>query len=388
MGSGKKRKVDIFIATHTAEAYGPQYVLKQYLINQGAAFLYAGCPFDYARIARAEAEVYADGKREEQIAGHRNTAKGVISWLRDAWFVWRCGWKYLGPESVFIGINNLNAAIGIILKWLGRGGYVVYYVIDYTPTRFPEKAINWVYQRLARFAARRANMIWNLSRRMRDVHARFGAREETSIMVPIGIHREERWVAREQDIPRNQLVMVSTLFESKGVQVVIAAMAHLPQARLTIIGTGPYADVLQALARRVGVAGRVEFLGLVDRQTLIQRLAHSRVAFAPYQPDPANYSYYADPAKPKEYLVCGVPVVITRVPWIAEEIARRPMGLAVEYDEKAVAAAAQRLMADDDFWRQCRQQALAFSRDLDWEDIFKRAFDALAADKERILRPA
>lgn len=383
MPAALSRPVDIFIATHTAEAYGPQYVLRQHLIEQGVFFAYVGCPFDYARLAHAELAVYREGKTLVDRPGHHNTARGVLSWLRDAWFVFRQGWKYLGQDSVFIGINNLNAVVGILLKWLGKGKCVVYYVIDYTPTRFPSRLINGIYQSLARFAARRADMVWNLSERMRDVHARFGARPDTSIMVPIGLHAHEFQVVPEEEIKRNQLIVVSTLFESKGVHLAIDAMTHLPAARLTIVGTGPYEGELKERAERLGVADRITFLGLADRTVLFDRLSHSRVALAPYQTDPANYSYYADPAKPKEYLACGIPVVITRVPWIAEEIERRPMGLAIGFDSRELARAAEKLMTDDAFWSRCRQEAIQFSRDLLWQDIFGRALAALAALPDR-----
>lgn len=383
MSRQSKDKVDILIATHIAEAYGPQYVLKQYLIDQGRQFAYVGCPFDYAGIPHAGASVYRSGKLQVQQSGHRNTTKGVLSWIRDAWFVWCCGRKYLSRQSVFIGINNLNAAIGILLKWWGKGNYVIYYVIDYTPIRFHLKIINWVYQRIARFAACHADMVWNLSNRMQQVHARFGAKAEANIIVPIGIHLGECKIIEEKKIDRQQLVIVSTLFESKGVQLTIAALAYLPQAKLTVIGTGPYVRTLQILAQEKGVANRVEFLGMVDRQTLFDRLAQGRIALAPYQDDPANYSYYADPAKPKEYLACGIPVIITRVPWIAEEIEKRPMGLAIDYDAQQLAQAAQRLMEDDVFWRQCRREALRFSRNSDWQGIFQRAFATLDTDRKK-----
>jgi len=371
------KKVDIFVATHIAEAYGPQYVLRDYLREGGKRFAIATCPFDYAKIPQGEVAWYDQGVLEGQRPGHRNNTHGVVSWIRDAWMVWWAGWKLLGPESVFIGINNLHATVGILLKWLGKGHTVVYYVIDYTPQRFANPFLNAFYQRVARFAAAHADMVWNLSERMRTVHRRFGAREATSIMVPIGLDTKEFKVVEEAEVIRTQWAVVSTLFESKGVQLAIAGLSFVPEATLAIVGTGPYRDDLAALAERLGVTERVKFLGLTGRKELYDILAHSRVALAPYLPDPANYSYYADPAKPKEYLACGVPTVITRVPWIAEAIEAEPMGFAIDYDAKQLADACRRLMEDNLLWRHCRENALEFTRELTWENIFGRAFAEL-----------
>ncbi len=368
---------EIFIATHEGDAYGPQWVLQEYLKEQKRPFAYAACPFEYAKRRRAQVCLHTSRQEIQILEGHYNTAPGIWGWLRDAWFIGYWGWKLSNKNTIFIGINNLNAVIGILLRVFGKCRLVIYYVIDYTPRRFSSRIINWIYQRCARFAARHSDMIWNLSERMREVHARFGANPQTSIMVPIGIHAHEYEVVDETQIIRNQWIIVSTLFESKGVQIIIDALKYIPQAQLIIVGTGPYEAALKARARDQGVEDRITFLGMAERRILFDKLAHSRVAFAPYLPDPANYSYYADPAKLKEYLACGIPVVITRVPWIAEEIKNRPMGLAVEYDARQIALAAKQLMENDEFWRCCRQEALAFSQGLDWQDIFKVAFAAL-----------
>jgi glycosyltransferase involved in cell wall biosynthesis len=371
------KKVDILVATHIAEAYGPQYVLQDYLQKQGRHFGIIRCPFEYAKISHAEVEWFDHGQRQGTAQGHANTAKGLVAWLRDAWLVWRWGWKLLGPESVFIGINNLHATVGTLLKWCGKGRCVVYYVIDYTPQRFANPLINGLYQRVARFAARHADMVWNLSERMAAVHRRFGAAAAGNILVPIGLDFEELQVVPEKDVDPMQWAIVSTLFESKGAQLGIEALALVPEAHLKIIGTGPYRSTLEKLAAERGVGSRVEFLGMASRRELYQCLARSRVALAPYQSDPANYSYYADPAKPKEYLACGVPTVITRVPWIAEAIEAGPMGLAIDYDAQQLATACWRLMTDHVLWRRCRENALAFTKDLAWNTIFDRAFAAL-----------
>lgn len=365
--------LEYFIATHVAEAHGPQYELRDHLLKQRAAFAYVACPFDYAKIPTAELVIAHRGEVTARFPGHPNRSRGVVSWVRDAWFVWRSAWRHSSRNTVFIGINCLHATLGIWLRRLGRCRRVVYYVIDYTPQRFPSPWINAVYQAAARFAARHADKVWNLSERMAAVHRGFGTRPERSALVPIGLDQEALQVADEDAIERQRWVMVSTLFESKGVQQAIRGLALVPAARLTVIGTGPYRETLERLAQDLGVAERVEFLGLVGRKELYRRLAESRVALAPYQADPANYSYYADPAKPKEYLGCGVPVVITRVPWIAEVIESRPMGLAIEDRAEALAQACERLMSDDAFWRTCRQNALAFTRDLAWDQIFQRA---------------
>lgn len=379
------RPYEIFVATHVSDIYGPAQALRNDLVSQKKDFVFAACPFEYASVPAATVTCYRQGRVEAEYTGHahaRHAGPGL--WLQDARFVMHWARRLCGPQTLFVGVNNLNAAAGIWARRLGWCGAVVYYVIDYTPRRFSSRLLNACYQAVCRFAARRADAVWNLSERMREVHARFGTRKERNLLVPVGVETQQVKMAPEAEIVRNRLVIVSALFENKGVQLAIRAMRSLPQACLEVVGVGPYASALQQLAQELGVAERVKFLGLMNHEQLFAYLPFCRAALATYVPDPANYTYYADPTKPKEYLACGVPVVITRVPWIAEVIDQRPMGAAVAYDEQQAAAACGRLLDDEAFWKQCRQNALAYAKEIDWSAIYAQAWDqTFAVVKQR-----
>jgi glycosyltransferase involved in cell wall biosynthesis len=64
------------------------------------------------------------------------------------------------------------------------------------------------------------------------------------------------------------ILTVGRLERHKRIDRVIAALAHIPDARLVIIGTGPLRQALGAQAERIGVAGRVEFRGRVTESDL------------------------------------------------------------------------------------------------------------------------
>lgn len=60
-----------------------------------------------------------------------------------------------------------------------------------------------------------------------------------------------------------RLIYVGRLIEEKGVQNTLAALAQLTDVdyRFTVAGDGDYRESLQALAKELGIADRVEFLG-------------------------------------------------------------------------------------------------------------------------------
>jgi glycosyltransferase involved in cell wall biosynthesis len=73
------------------------------------------------------------------------------------------------------------------------------------------------------------------------------------------------------------------LVPEKGADLLLRAFAALdaPDARLVVAGDGPEGQRLAALARELGVAGRVELSGALDRGALEQRLSSAWVQAMP-----------------------------------------------------------------------------------------------------------
>jgi glycosyltransferase involved in cell wall biosynthesis len=67
----------------------------------------------------------------------------------------------------------------------------------------------------------------------------------------------------------------------KGAHLAIAAMALLPEWRLRILGDGPDRARLAALVERLGLGDRVEFLGWVDREAVLQHMRDADVFLFP-----------------------------------------------------------------------------------------------------------
>jgi len=66
---------------------------------------------------------------------------------------------------------------------------------------------------------------------------------------------------------------VGRLSHYKGFDVLLRALADVPDARLVIVGEGECANELRETAAKCGVAGRVRFAGAVDEATLLAAYA-------------------------------------------------------------------------------------------------------------------
>lgn len=279
---------------------------------------------------------------------------------------------------LYIGVDSLNALIGIFLRKIGLVQKVVFYVIDYTPQRFSSPLKNVLYQFLCRTSAKFSDYIWNLSPRMASVWEKSGISDEKNLIVPGGTFIKSKKPLPLKSIDRKSLVYMGHLEESKGIELIMGALPEIlrkvPSAKLKVVGSGPLETRLKNEVKKLRLDNKVDFLGFVDDyDELLQILSKNAVGLAPYVPDPASYSFYADPGKIKEYLSCGLPVIITKVPEIAFEIEKNGAGLLVNYDKDELVEAVVKLLTDEELFINCRKNAVKLAAKYDWENIFDEA---------------
>lgn len=132
-------------------------------------------------------------------------------------------------------------------------------------------------------------------------------------IVVCGVEVPEPWRRPEPDA---DIVFAGRLVEKKGVDVLLRAAD--PAWRIDIVGDGPLRPELEALAAKRGLRG-VRFLGALDHDSTLDRIAHGRVFCLP-----ARIARDGDrdsmPVVVKEAMARAVPVVASRVVAIPEMI--------------------------------------------------------------------
>lgn len=165
------------------------------------------------------------------------------------------------------------------------------------------------------------------------------------------------------------LISVGHLIERKGHDLVIEALPHLPDFRLLIVGDGPEDAKLRALAARLDVAGRVEFLGRRPHEELPDLCcAADALVLASSREGWANVLL--------EAMACGTPVVASNV-WGTPEVVAVPEAgrLMAERTGVGIADASRDLFADLPDRQATRRYAEGFSWDATTQgqlDLFRR----------------
>ncbi len=137
-------------------------------------------------------------------------------------------------------------------------------------------------------------------------------------------------------------LFVGRLSREKGADVLLRALASVPEAGLRIAGDGPERPRLEALAAALGLGGRVRFLGALGAQRLDEEYARAWALVVP--------STWAEPLGlvAPEALVRGVPVVATATGGFAETVTPGVDGLLVPNGDVGALAAALRSIVDGD----------------------------------------
>ena len=144
----------------------------------------------------------------------------------------------------------------------------------------------------------------------------------------------------------------------KGVDVLIKAMAALPDARLLLIGDGPLRAQLEALAARVGVAGRMHITGWIPSTGMPRWLAALDVLALPSLSSKRLAEQFGRILV--EAMACGVPVVGSTAGEVPETVGEG--GVVVPEGDPAALAAALRDFAtmSPDALAEARRRARAW----------------------------
>ncbi|HXU46324.1 MAG TPA: glycosyltransferase family 4 protein [Thermoanaerobaculia bacterium] len=194
-------------------------------------------------------------------------------------------------------------------------------------------------------------------------------------VVPVGIPLEAiQSAARsaagaEPDFP--PLIYAGRLLREKRVDILLEAVALLPagpEPLLAILGTGSERERLEDLAKSLGIAGRIRFLGHLPTNADVWKcLGGARIAVQPSSRE--GFGLF-----PLEAMAAGLPVVYCESPEsaLSELVTSGVEGICTAPEPRALAAALDRLLNDDDERHRLAEGARLRAAGYAWEAIAER----------------
>ncbi len=227
---------------------------------------------------------------------------------------------------------------------------------------------------IARWPGPRRKILWaandvasasiGVAQALADELLRLGVEQERVRVLRNGVDLE-RFRPLDREVLRQRyeasfpvLLSVGHLIPRKGHDIVVEALAELPNARLFIVGDGPERQSLESLVRQHDLTARVCFFGALPYDEVAKVMnAADILVLASDREGWANVLL--------EAMACGTPVVATNVWGTPEVVASPEAGRLVEdRSPAAVAACVRSLLKDMPDRRATRAYAERFS----WEE--------------------
>ena len=374
----KLKNMKVAIVTHVYTT-GPAQELEDFLRVRVKELMFVGHPFKFSNDTRSFYRIYRDGALSSKYILYDFRAPEIILYLKDVFYTLLWILSRQGKFDLYVGADPLNSLVGIILKKIGKVKKAVLYTIDYAPKRFNNKVLNWIYHQIDSYCVRRSDFVWNLSARMIKERLKKGIdKTEHQMVVPIGVNFDRIKRFNEEKINQKVFVYMGHLRKHQGLELIVDSFSDIvsdfPGAKLMFIGGGTLFSSIKQKVIEKKLEDYVEFKGYVsDHAEVESLLTMCGIGLALYEPDSDSVTWYADPSKPKQYMACGLPVIITAVPQISEEVRLRNLGIVVEYNKKSFIQAALKLLMDKTLYLECRRNAIEFASEMRWDNIFNTA---------------
>ncbi|WP_417618867.1 glycosyltransferase [Parasphingorhabdus sp.] len=134
-------------------------------------------------------------------------------------------------------------------------------------------------------------------------------------------------------------ITTGALIKRKNQDLVIRALANIPDATLMLAGAGEEEQAYRALARQLGVADRIRFLGSVPHEQLPHLTAAADIAILASKSEGLANAWV-------EALACGTPVILSEAGGARELVTSNSAGRIVDQSVEAIVEAAQAILAD------------------------------------------
>jgi glycosyltransferase involved in cell wall biosynthesis len=165
------------------------------------------------------------------------------------------------------------------------------------------------------------------------------------------------------------------LNEGRGLEIAIEAMQFIENAELWLIGEGDLSQILRASAERLGLQNKVKFLGFIVPDELPFYTAKGDIGLQISEDKGLSYRYSLA-NKFLDYIQSELPQIFTQFPEYQRINDQYNIGISIgKTDLQLLLSALKRLLDDEDFYQQTKDNCRKAAIELCWENEEKKLID-------------
>lgn len=289
--------------------------------------------------------------------------------------------KLKEKAKVFIGIDPFNGFLAVRAKRFGFVESSVFYTADYAHLRFENKLLNDIYHWFDRFCIKNADFVWNVSIKIYKLRKKQGVEEKRNIYLPNTPEFGKTKRLPLSKINKKDLVIVSNLTSSINYSLIFKVIDKLKNKhkniKLLIIGEGSYKNSLNKMIKDLYLEKYILLLGKKPHHEVLEILSKSGVGLAFYT-NTNSWTKFGDSMKVREYLACGLPVVMNDIVSTSQDIKKHRAGIVITSDsERQLYNAIDKLLSNKKFYLKTRKNAVNLAKEYNFTKIFASALNKI-----------
>lgn len=286
--------------------------------------------------------------------------------------------KQLNPGFVAFAADPLSGLTSLGLRRMGLATKAVLHFTDYSPNRFGNPLLNFLYQRICVKNLAESDLVLCVSRRMQE-HFKRWYPLSTYMFFPNTPEVSECPFCPVKERNRHDIVLLGVAGEGMRHDLLFAGLSKAarkyPRLKLHVIGGGGGEQILESKAEKLGIKESVIIHNFMPRPEALKVVAKSGIGVVLYD-KAVPWNYYRDSLKIREYGACGLPVICDSSTGTAEEAREAEAAILVEAETELVDAF-DRLLSDDGLYEKMSHAAREWAKKNDKRMYLEKMMDFL-----------
>ena len=174
-------------------------------------------------------------------------------------------------------------------------------------------------------------------------------------------------------IDKNKKILLyqGVVVHGRGLKMIFEVLRKSEDYVLIILGDGEHLMYYKDLSKSLSIENKVFFAGKISQNELLNYTSSAFIGLSLIENLSLSY-YYALPNKLFEYIMAEIPVLVTNLPQMKQIVEQYKVGFVVEENQlDSIINSLNRLLKDDLFYNQLKENCKAASKILCWENEFK-----------------
>ncbi len=173
------------------------------------------------------------------------------------------------------------------------------------------------------------------------------------------------------------LVYQGILVPGRGIETAFRVLQKLPSVGLVLLGEGEFNPYYRKMSESLGIRDRVLFAGKIPQEALLRHTAGADIGLSLID-NVCENNFLALPNKLFEYIMAGLPVVVSDLPQMKEVVEKYRVGAVVPAgDADAVVEVLHQWDCRPGEFNELKKNCRKACRILNWETEFNKVYERL-----------